>query len=120
MDSRDVARTLLALTRLFNGIAALIVPSIMAGRLGINPSANPAALYVLRMFGIRTVLIGADLLLPDGHKRQEAMRVAPLIHASDTIAAFLASRSQVIPQPIGRIIVVISAVNTALAIYANR
>jgi hypothetical protein len=43
-----------------------------------------------------------------------------LIHASDTVAAFLASRKPGFPQPMARVIVLISAVNTALAIYASR
>lgn len=119
-DSRDVARIALASIRLFNGLAALVAPRMLAGRLGIDADANPAALYVLRMFGVRTALIGIDLFVQHGERRAEALRQAVLIHASDTLAAFLASRSAAFPRPMARIIVVISAVNTALAIYASR
>jgi hypothetical protein len=119
-DSRDVARVLLGLIRLLNGIIALIVPKMLAQRLGLDTEANPAVLYILRMFGIRTTLLGVDLLFKQGEARAEALRVAPLIHASDTLAAFLAGRSKQFPQPMARVIVIISAVNTALAIYANR
>ena len=42
------------------------------------------------MFGIRTVLIGAELLMQTGDRRAEALRRAILIHASDTLAALLA------------------------------
>jgi hypothetical protein len=87
--------------------------------LGINPDENPGALYVFRMFGIRTVLIGAELLVQTGERRAEATRRAILIHASDTVAAFLATRSGKFPRN-GRFIVVISAVNTLLAVIANR
>jgi hypothetical protein len=118
--TRDLARILLACIRLFNGLAALLVPHALAGRLGIDVEKNPAALYVLRMFGIRTVLIGADLLLQKGDRRREALRLGIIVHASDTLAAYLASRSGKLPAKTGRMIVAISAVNTGLALYANR
>ena len=119
-DGHDVARILLASIRLFNGLVALAAPRMLTQRLGIDADANPAALYVTRMFGVRTVLIGLDLFRLQGERRSEAMRQAVLIHASDTLAAFLASRSAAFPQPMARLIVLISAVNTALAIYASR
>ena len=116
----DLARILLACIRLFNGLAALFVPQQLAHRLGIDTDENPAALYVFRMFGIRTVLIALDLLAGPGPRRDQALRVAPLIHASDTVAAILAAQTGKLPQPTGRLVVVISAVNTALALIANR
>jgi hypothetical protein len=119
-DSRDVARIALASIRLFNGLTALVAPRSLAERLGIDADANPAALYVMRMFGVRTVLIGVDLFVLKGERRREALRHAVLIHASDTLAAFLASRSAAFPRPMARVIVLISAVNTVLAIYASR
>jgi hypothetical protein len=119
-DSRDLARIALAGIRLFNGLAALLAPRSLAGRLGIDSEANPAALYVLRMFGIRTVLIGADLLVKQREQRSAALRQAVLIHASDTVAAFLASRHPAFPKPMARVIVAISALNTLLAVLASR
>jgi hypothetical protein len=113
----DYARLALAGIRLFNGGLALVAPSILARRLGVNPKTTPAILYVFRMFGIRTVLIGLDLLR-EGSPREKALRAAPLIHASDTTAALLAGfgglqkRSTVT-------IVAISALNTALALLAR-
>jgi hypothetical protein len=118
LRTRDVARVALACIRLFNGFAALLVPGTLARRLGIDPEANPGAVYVFRMFGIRTVLIGVELLAR-GERRAEALRKAPLIHASDTLAAFLATQSGNFPKQ-GRVIVWISAVNTLLAVVANR
>src|SRR5262249_38534180 len=119
MKLQDVARVLLALIRLFNGLAALLVPGMLARQLGVDPERSPATLYVFRMFGIRTVLIGAELLVSSGEKRVDATRQAVLIHASDTLAAWLATRSGVFPER-GKLIVWISALNTALAVLANR
>ena len=119
MNAADTARVLLALIRLLNGVLALVAPGMLARRLGVDPDANPAVLYVFRMFGIRTVLIGAELLMQTGERRTEATRRAVLIHASDTLAAFLATLSGQFPKN-GRFIVGISAVNTLLAWLANR
>jgi hypothetical protein len=115
---REYARVLLANIRLLNGLLALLAPGFLARRIGVDPEANPGITYVFRMFGIRTVLIAADLLLQTGERRAEAMRRAPLIHASDTVAALLAARSRRFPTG-GRGIVAISALNTLLAVLAN-
>jgi hypothetical protein len=117
--TRDYARILLAWIRLLNGFAALLIPGFLARQIGVDPDANPAVTYVLRMFGIRTVLIGAELLVQTGDRRAEALRRAILIHASDTLAAFLASLSPRFPKQ-GRTIIWISAANTVLALIANR
>jgi hypothetical protein len=117
-SKRDFARILLACIRLFNGLAALLAPAFLARQVGIDPEETPGALYVFRMFGIRTVLIGAELLVQTGDRRSEAVRRAMLIHASDTVAAFLATLNGNFPKN-GRIIVLISAANTALAVIAN-
>ena len=113
------ARVLLACIRLLNGGAALLVPGFLARQIGVDANANPGVVYVFRMFGIRTVLIGAELLVQTGERRSEAVRRAVVIHASDTLAAFLATCSNHFPKQ-GRAIIFISALNTVLAIIANR
>ena len=110
------ARLALAGTRLFNGGLALVAPSLLARRLGVDPKTTPALLYVFRMFGIRTVLIGLDLLR-EGPARERALRAAPLIHASDTTAAALAGLGG-LDKHSAVTIVAISAVNTILALLA--
>lgn len=111
------ARLALAGIRIFNGGLALIAPSILARRLGANPKTTPAILYVFRMFGIRTVLIGLDLLR-EGPPREKALRAAPLIHASDTTAALLAGLGGLEKRSTATI-VAISAINTILALLAR-
>jgi hypothetical protein len=115
---REPARILLACIRLLMGLLALLAPAIPAKQIGVDPTANPGVMYVFRMFGIRTVLIGAELLMQTGDRRAEALRRAVVIHASDTLAAVLAARSGLFPKQ-GRIIVWISAFNTLLAFIAN-
>jgi hypothetical protein len=115
----EYARVLLANIRLLNGGLALVAPGFLARRIGVDPVANPGITYVFRMFGIRTVLIGVDLLSTQPERRARALEQAPLIHASDTIAAVLASFRRGFPAS-GRAIILISAFNTLLAVLANR
>lgn len=110
---------LLACIRLLNGFLALLIPGFLARQIGVDADANPGIQYVFRMFGIRTVLIGLELLQPSGQKREQAVREAVLIHASDTLAAFLAALNGNFPKS-GRTIVAISGFNTLLALLANR
>jgi hypothetical protein len=95
---REPARILLACIRLAMGLLGLLAPGIPARQIGVDPKANPGILYVFRMFGVRTVLIGAELLMQTGDRRAEALRRAVVIHASDTLAAYLVSRSEHFPQ----------------------
>jgi hypothetical protein len=119
MPIPEYARVLLACIRLLNGGLALLTPGFLARQIGVDPDANPGVLYVFRMFGIRTVLLGAELLVQTGERRSEALHRAVLIHASDTLAAFLATQSSQFPKK-SRTIVWISALNTLLAVVANR
>jgi hypothetical protein len=115
----DYARIALASIRLFNGAAALFVPATLARRLGVDPEANRAALYVLRMFGVRTVLIGAQLLLRDEGVRSHSLRVAPVIHAVDAAAALIAGDRGHLPRRVATTAALISTVNTVLAVVAQ-
>jgi hypothetical protein len=114
------ARILLGLIRLVNGTGALLAPEPFGRRLGIEPAENPAASYVTRLFGARTVLLGYDLLQRDVEARQRALRVAPLIHVSDTLAAVVAGASGRIPRKTAVTATAISATNTVLALTARR
>jgi hypothetical protein len=118
--AHDYARVTLAGIRLFNGVAALFVPATLARRLRVDPDANPAALYALRLFGVRTVLIGAQLLLRDGGVRAHSLRVAPAVHALDATAAMIAGDRGQLPRRAATTAALISTVNTVLAIVAQR
>lgn len=114
-NRREIARIILACIRLVNGVAALVAPKLLLRNLGVDPNTNPAALYALRMFGIRTVVIGAELLLATGEVRAQSLRTAVVIHASDVGAALFAG----LPPRGRRTAALISTVNTVLAILAQ-
>ncbi|HEY2301781.1 MAG TPA: hypothetical protein VGH66_07800 [Acidimicrobiales bacterium] len=116
--SRDRARTTLAAIRLVNGVAALFAPRLVARILGVDPAKSPAVLYVLRMFGVRTAVIGLELLVSEGEHLEDALRVGIAIHASDTIAAIIAGFRHQLPARHAATTTLISSINTGLAIVA--
>ena len=120
MSGHDFARIALGTVRSFNGLAALFMPRKMVQRLGVDPDANGAAIYVLRMFGIRTVFLGAELFLLEGARREEALRNGVVIHASDATAAAIAGIRRQLPRKVAAVAFVISSLNTVLAIVALR
>ena len=71
------------------------------------------------MFGVRTVLIAIDLLFASGQRQADAINQAPIIHASDTIAAAVAAATGRLPNRSGLTITLISAINTGLALWAR-
>lgn len=118
--SQDRARTALAAIRIVNGTIALVAPAFILGRLGTDVRREPTAVYPLRMFGVRTVVIGFDLLLLRGEQRERAVRVAVLIHATDTLSALTAGLRRELPPRVAALTTLISAGNTALAVTAAR
>jgi uncharacterized protein YjeT (DUF2065 family) len=116
----EYARIALAIVRLVNGLMALLTPAALLRRLGVNPKANSVALYTLRMFGIRTTLIGIGLLLPAGDVRTWSLRTAPLIHGSDTTAALMLALRGTIPRRSRVTVVLISMTNVVLSVVALR
>jgi hypothetical protein len=72
------------------------------------------------MFGIRTVLLGLDLLSSDAEVRRHALRASVLVHGSDTISAARAGFTKTLPPRAAVTATAISAVNVALALIASR
>ena len=112
----DRARLTLGIIRLINGALGIVAPGILVRRLGTDPSVSPAALYAFRLFGVRTVLLAAQLVLADGPVRDDARRTAVIVHASDTTVAAWGAWRREIPLRAAIPTVVISAVNTVLAV----
>jgi hypothetical protein len=105
--------------RFVNGAIALVAPAVIQKRLGDPaPDRNAAAIYGLRLFGVRTVVIGADLIRLHGEALQHAVRSAPLIHASDTATVLMLQRNKQLPPQMARPLALISGLNTVLAVTA--
>jgi hypothetical protein len=113
------ARCALGAIRVVNGTLGLLAPGVIIRRFGgAKPESNAAAIYGLRLFGIRTVLIGADLFLLRDAELDRALRSAVVIHASDTATVLSLWRRRQLAPDRARPLLLISGVNTALAVTA--
>jgi hypothetical protein len=115
LRAADKARIALAAVRMFNGAGALVAPQAFARRMGAAPGAEGPSVHPWRMFGIRTALIALDLLSRDPAVRRHALRVALLIHVSDTISAARAGLAGQLPRRSAILTTSISAGNVVLA-----
>jgi len=120
MKLGDVTRTTLACVRIFNGALGLFAAGRMAKSLGGELGDDRRFVYPARMFGIRTLVLGVDLLMlkADDPSAQRVLRQAVLIHGTDTAAALYAARRRELPAEAAKLTVLISAVNTGLAVIS--
>ena len=112
------ARRLRGAVRLVKGTLALAAARFLLGCLGTDPDQDPSGSYPFRLFGVRSVLIGADRLVLTGDQAGPASKVAVAIQATDT--ATLATRL-VKGHLLGRagsVATLASAVNSLLAVIA--
>lgn len=116
----DLSRTMLGVTRLVNGSLGLVTPRKLVGRIDPLGRPSPAAIYAFRLFGVRTVLIGRDLLSSQARTRERAVREALWIHATDTATAVLLTTTRRVPPRVGVALIAVSGTNTLLAIGARR
>jgi len=114
------ARTALGVIRIVNGALGLFAPRLLIARIDPRDPLSPAAVYAFRLFGVRTLLIGRDLLRPPGDTLDRSVAEAPLIHASDTLTATLLTVGRKVPPRSGLALVAISGLNTVLALVAHR
>jgi hypothetical protein len=77
---------------------------------------NSGAVYALRLFGVRTVIVALELVLARGEHLRNAMRVAPVIHGSDVITAASSGKIGDLPPKSSRMATIISSVNFVLAV----
>src|SRR6185436_7414369 len=110
----QAARFALAGIRVINGGIALIAPGVIIRRFG----EEPAAVNGLRMFGVRTVVLGVDLVALTGDSLRRALGQAVIIHGTDTATAALLGFSGRVKPRTAIPLTLISLTNTALAITA--
>jgi len=118
MPVGSAALRALAVIRIVNGLLALLFPAVLVRRTSEDPS-DKSPYYAFRMFGIRTVVIGADLLFLHGAALEHATQEAVIIHSSDTVCAVIGGLRGDLPRRAAHITVAISSLNTALAVLAH-
>ena len=114
------ARVSLGVIRLANGALALVAPDVLGKRLGVSTDTSPGFGYAFRLFGVRTVLLGVDLLRAGDGPGDPVVRRALVVHPADTVAALVVLGRHELPAKGARVAVAASALNAGLAVLANR
>ena len=116
MLSRRTARHGLAGVRIVNGTLGLVAPPLLIKRMDPDGEPSPAAVYAFRLFGIRTILLGLDLLVRPEDDVQRELRQGVVIHASDVVTVVLLGLRHKIPHRTAVLTTLISGTNLALAV----
>jgi hypothetical protein len=116
--SRRHARYGLAGIRIVNGALGLVAPQVLIKRLDPDSEPSPAAIYAFRLFGIRTIWLGVDLLIRPNAEVQRALRQGVVIHTSDVVTAVLLGVEHKVPKRTAIVTALISTTNVALALAA--
>jgi hypothetical protein len=87
---RSVATRAILVGRFTLGAASLIFPRHTARFLQMDTDANPAAGFLMRLFGVRDIFLGAAPLLVSGEARSRVLGAATGVDLTDATAAVLA------------------------------
>ncbi len=68
------------------GAPSWVAPTLCARLLGAGPAASdPHVRYLMRIFGIRAIALGASYLLNTGSARRTSQRLALVVDTADTV-----------------------------------
>lgn len=118
-DLNDEARIALGVIRLVNGGLGLLLPRVLIRRID-STDPSPAAVYAFRLFGIRNILIGREVLVRRGEALDRSIDEAVVVHGSDSLTATVLAVTGVVPRRTGFLLMAVSVINTTLALLARR
>jgi hypothetical protein len=98
-DRLDAALKGMALGRLGLGVPARLAPRLSTWLSGLGGSASPGLDYMMQVFGVRAVALGAGYLSTDGEARRRWQRLAFMCDVSDTLAGLGHIRRRELPLP---------------------
>jgi hypothetical protein len=94
---RSVATRAILVGRFGLGAASLILPRFTARLLQMDPDANPAAGFLMRLFGVRDIFLGVAPLLVSGQGRSRILAAAAGVDLTDATAAVIGGLTRQIP-----------------------
>ena len=87
---RPVATRAILVGRFTLGAVGLLLPRFTTRLLVADPDANPAACFLMRMFGVRDIFLGAAPLLVPEPGRSRILGTATWVDLTDATAAAIA------------------------------
>jgi len=93
---------------------------VLIKRVDPNVPPSPAAIYAFRMFGVRTIFLGIDLLVRPDADVERSLQKGVLIHGSDVATAALLGWRRRVPPRTAVLLMGISLMNVALAVIGMK
>lgn len=118
-DLNEKARVALGVIRLVNGGLGLLLPRVLIRRID-STDTSAAAVYAFRLFGIRNILIGREVLVRRGEALDRSLDEAVVVHGSDSLTATVLTVTGAVPRRSGLLLIAVSVTNTTLALLARR
>ena len=109
---RAVATRAILVGRFGLGAASLILPRFTARLLQMDPDANPASSFLMRLFGVRDIFLGVAPLLVSGQGRSRILAAATGVDLTDATAAVIAGLTRQIP-PRASVVATVAALTGA-------
>jgi hypothetical protein len=101
-----------SLFRILVGATSWLAPNL-AGRLfGLDPSSNPQAPYIARLFGVRDLVLGAGALQTSGQPQRQLIQLGLMCDVADAAAGLLGRRAGYL-NPVATVLVTGGAVAAA-------
>lgn len=88
------------------GVGSWVAPRFSGRLFGLDPEANPQAVYLARLFGVRDAALGYGLNASSGAERRQWLRIGIVCDLADAMAGMLAGRRGDLP---GRAAVLVTA-----------
>jgi hypothetical protein len=114
----DDFNRLLSGSRMLVGVAALAAPRHAFRGAGLDPRRNPQLPFVMRMFGVRDLVLGAGALGTGGVERRRWLMATVASDVVDLAAAVAGLRAGYLPKSGGVMLATTAATGTALGLAA--
>ena len=116
----EAAARYLAVGRSVAGAGAWLLPRLSGRMMGDTSGGGSVVPFVLRLFGVRDVAIGAAYLTADRTEQRRWLAIGMAVDAADAGAAVLAARRGVMPARVAVPIAATALTAAAVAGWARR
>jgi hypothetical protein len=115
------ARNALVAIRTSIGVGGLLAPRLTARLFGIDAKANPAAVYMGRLFAVRELFMVAPFFMEDAEELQElTLQGGVAVDGVDVVAATAAGLSGSLPKKAALLAGLTAAAAVALGVIAQQ
>ena len=115
------ARSTLVGIRTGIGIGGLLAPRLTAKLFGIDAAANPAAIYMGRLFAARELFMVAPFFMEDAEELQAfALEAGVVVDGVDVVSALAAGATKTLPKRAAFMAAVTAAAAVGLGILAQQ